>query len=126
VRRTTQKTFWDRVREAMLDARMKPTQKGAADLIGIKQPSVNDWTKPGGYPTIDNAVALAQKLNVCVEWLMTERGPKRPLPEDVTAQVLWELWPRVDDDAKREIVRLAAGRLRSPPSDDEAASERRA
>ena len=75
------RTFWLRVQEAMRDKSLDPTQKAAGDLIGIKQPSVHKWTK-GGQPKMEHVVALAAKLNVCVEWLYLERGPKRPMDEE--------------------------------------------
>jgi hypothetical protein len=75
------RTFWLRVQEAMKDKNLDPTQKVAGELIGIKQPSVHKWTK-GGQPKMQHVVALASKLNVCVEWLYSERGPKHPLDEE--------------------------------------------
>lgn len=75
------RTFWLRVQEAMRDKGLDPTQKAAGELIGISQPSVHKWTK-GGQPKMEHAVALAAKLNVCVEWLYSERGPKRPMDEE--------------------------------------------
>ncbi len=117
VTRRFARTFWDRVREAMKDAGMKPTQAGAANLIGIRQPSVYDWTKPGGFPTLENGIALAERLNVCVEWLYTERGPKRTPPRDLAAERLWDVWPRLDDATKGELVGLAIGRA-GPSTED--------
>jgi hypothetical protein len=119
VRRTSQRTVWDRVREAMLDKRMKPTQAAAAALVGIKQPSIQDWKQPNGYPTMERAVDLARKLDVNVEWLLTERGPKRPIPQDATAQRLWDIWPRLDDVTKGELVGMALGRLQRPSAEPE-------
>jgi len=95
----------------MIDARMKPTQTAAADLIGVKQPSVQEWKKPGGYPTMENAVALAHKLDVNVEWLITERGPKRLAPSDLYAQKLWSMWKDLNEGDKRELVVRAEGFL---------------
>jgi hypothetical protein len=94
----------------MTDAGMKPSQTGAGRLIGISQPSVNDWTL-GKHPTMENAIALAAKLNVNVEWLLTERGPKRPVPSDSYAQKLWALWPELSEGDKRELFARAEGWL---------------
>jgi transcriptional regulator with XRE-family HTH domain len=105
------------VQEAMIDARMKPTQTAAADLVGVKQPSVQEWKKPGGYPTMENAVTLAQKLNVNVEWLMTERGPKKPAPPDPYAQQLWSMWKDLNEGDKRELVVRAEGWLQRREAD---------
>ena len=113
VRRPT-RTFWQRLKEALRDAGKPATQAYAASLLGIEQPSVAEWNRPGGYPTVKNAVVLAEKANCCVEWLFTERGPKRPTPVDETAERLWNLWPQIDDITKGEIVRLAIER--APPA----------
>ena len=72
----TKRSFWDRVKEAMRDAGREPSQKAAGELIGIAQSSVHKWTT-GGKPSMANCVDLAVKLKVCVEWLYTERGPRR-------------------------------------------------
>lgn len=104
---------------------MKPTQTGAGKLIGVSQPAVNDWTL-GKYPTMENALALAAKLNVCVEWLLTERGPKKPLPQDATAQRLWELWPQLDDVTKGELIGMASGMLRRRQEPDTPEKHQRA
>jgi len=67
----------------MRDRGLAPTQKAAGELIGIKQSSVFKWTQ-GGLPRMEHVVALAAKLNVCVQWLYLEQGPKRPLDEEAT------------------------------------------
>jgi hypothetical protein len=110
--KTQRRSFWDRVCEAMQDAGMKPTQTGAAKLVNISQPSVAEWKELDGYPTMANAVELARKLNVNVEWLLLERGAKRPVPMDALAQRLWDMWGNLDEGTKHELVGLATGRLR--------------
>lgn len=75
------RTFWDRLQEAMRDKNIKPTQKNAGNLIGVSQPSVHKW-KMGGLPEVEHVVSLAAKLDVCVQWLFLEQGPKRPLDEE--------------------------------------------
>lgn len=106
----------------MRDKGLKPTQTAAAKLIGVSQPSVNDWNEIDGYPTMANAIELGRKLNVCVEWLFTERGPKRPIPADAAAQRLWDVWTQLDDVTKGELIGIALGRLRSTPDSDAASS----
>lgn len=101
-----------RVREALEDARLPATQKYVADkILHVRQPSISDWNKDGGFPTLENAIALAKKLNVCVEWLYTERGPKRPTPEDSTAQRLWDVWDQIDDVTKGELIGIASSNV---------------
>jgi DNA-binding XRE family transcriptional regulator len=106
---------WARIKEALRDQGLPPTQVQCAKLIGIEQPSVSDWNKPGKGPELENALALATKLNICVEWLYTERGPKRPgVPEDQYARGLWDIWPRLEEDLKRDLLGLA--RLKASPT----------
>jgi hypothetical protein len=120
VQKTPQRTFWARVEEALRERRLPTTKAYVASHLHIKPPSINDWNKPGGYPTIENTISLAKHLGVCTEWLLTERGPKRPLPQDAAAQRLWDLWPHLDDVTKGELIGIAgtaSGRLRRSDGD---------
>ena len=117
------RTFWDRVKEALAEAGLDATQDYAAKIAGIKQPSVAEWNRPDGFPSLPNTVKLALRSGVCVEWLYTERGPKRPPPADPTAQRLWEIWSRIDDVTKGEIVRLAIERAGPPDANGLGASK---
>jgi len=103
----------------MRDAGLPAKKVDVARLLRIQPPSINDWDKPGGFPTIARTVAIAKHAKVCVEWLLTERGPKFAVPDDPTAQRLWSIWPRIDDVTKGELIGKAQERLR-PPNDDQA------
>ena len=83
--------------------REKPTQGKLAQVAGIKQPSVNDWKD--GYPAMDTAVRTATALGICVEWLLTERGPKRP--PDADNPTLGLLLSQLDDRQKARLAKLA-------------------
>lgn len=100
------RTFWQRVEEAMTDAGHKPTQGAVAELIGIKQPSVSKWTK-AGKPSIEHVVILAGKLKVCVEWLYTERGPKRPL--DAESSELLDLFTKLPQRQRDRVMAYIDG-----------------
>lgn len=102
---------FERICEAMRDAKMKPTQKGIAALVGISQASVHGWKT--GCPSMDSALTLAKKLNVCVEWILTGKGPKRPgTPADPTSQKLWDLWAGIPAAGRSELVGYAASLVR--------------
>lgn len=118
---TTERTFWQRVEEALRERGLPTTQVYVARFLHIKPPSVHEWTRLGGFPTIENTISLAEHLNVNVEWLLTERGPKRPLPNDSAAQRLWEAWLRLADGDRRELLGMALGMLRrtGEPTTDE-------
>lgn len=112
------RTFWARLQEALADDGKATTQEFAAKFAGVSQPSVSLWNRPGKVPELETGIDLATRLKVCVEWLYTERGPKRPgIPDDQYAQALWAVWNRLDNDTKRDLVgaaRIAA----KPPGDD--------
>jgi hypothetical protein len=110
------RTVWARIKEALEDKELPATQAYAAiKLLNIRQPSVSDWNKPDRYPTIENAIELASKLGVCVEWLLTERGPKHPgRPDDEFAVALFRIWDELSEDAKRHIVGFATVNRQAP------------
>lgn len=102
--KTPGRSIWERIKEAMRDQGIHPTQKVAAKLIGVQQPSVSDWAH-GAAPSLENAIALAKRLNICVEWIYTENGPKHPgPPEEPRAAALWSLWGQLSDDQQSEVI----------------------
>jgi transcriptional regulator with XRE-family HTH domain len=108
----TTRTPWERIREALVDSGRPGTQQAAASLLGIKQPSVSDWKRNGSAPSLDNAMTLAVKLNVCVEWLLTERGPKRPGPPmDRVSQALWDAWSRIPPEDRLLVLGFAEAKV---------------
>jgi transcriptional regulator with XRE-family HTH domain len=107
----TPRTVWARVSETLQERRLPTNQRFVAKRLGVSQPAVALWNKTGGYPTMDNAVELAKLLDVNVEWLLTERGPKRPLPQDAPAQELWRIWSHLDDVTKGKLIGIASGSL---------------
>lgn len=87
--------------ETMQDARMEPiTQKhhgfakrfqsaleeaGAPDTLerlgpwlGVSVGCAWNWRTGEKLPGMRNSLVLAKRLGVCVEWMLTGRGPKRP------------------------------------------------
>lgn len=110
------RTVWARIKEALKDAGRPDIQKEAARIAGIEQPSVAEWNRPDVYPAMPTVVKLADELNVCVEWIYTERGPKTPgPPADQVAQRLWEVWPRLNDEQRRDLLGIARN-MRFPAS----------
>ena len=99
------RSVYDRAMEALAERypKEKATQARLAAIAGIKQPSVNDWKD--GYPAMDTAVRTATTLGVCVEWLLTERGPKHPpeASDDTLALILSQL----DERQKARLKKLA-------------------
>jgi DNA-binding XRE family transcriptional regulator len=60
----------------------KKTLKRVATLLKVSTTTVHDWMKGKKLPGMDSAIRLAMFFNVCVEWLLTGRGPKAPGPSD--------------------------------------------
>lgn len=46
--------------------------------FGVSYATISDWRKGKKCPTMKNAIDIAMKLEICVEWLLTGRGQKRP------------------------------------------------
>lgn len=76
---------------------------------GIKQPSVSEWAQTAtGGPKLENCIALANNLGVCVEWLYTGREPMfAGSSEDKTLAKLIGHWPYLDDLTKGELLGIA-------------------
>lgn len=124
--KSNERPVWERVKEAMLEAGYSPTQKEAAKLFRLAQPSISDWNREGG-PKLAHAIEIAKRLNVCVEWLYTEREPKRPgPPDDPLAQELWNYWGRLPEETRRDFVGLArlTAEKHAPPRPRAAGSAR--
>lgn len=104
------RTVWARVEEVLIENKQTATQKYGAGLVGLKQPSAALWNKPGKYPEMDVAVRLAARLGVCVQWLLTEEGPKRvPPSNDSHLDALYLVWPELREVDKRDLVGFARG-----------------
>jgi transcriptional regulator with XRE-family HTH domain len=113
MRKKPERTVWDRAKEAMQEKGLPATQKYLAErMLGISQASVAEWNRPDGSPTMARAREIAEKLDICVEWLLTERGSKRPKPDDEQASRLWELWPRLDLGTRGELIGMAIAKAR--------------
>lgn len=104
----SKRTTWERIQEGLRDAGLPDTQKSVENHFGIKQGSISGWNRVGGGPSLPNARKIGSRLNLCVEWILTERGPKRPGPPmEPAAQTLWDLWGRISEGDRHEIVGFA-------------------
>ena len=126
MQKKSRRSVLSRVMEALQESsRADKTQNEIARICNISQPSVSDWRTSD--PTLENAKALALALNVCVEWLYTERGPKRPGPPDPVAEQLWSLWQGLSDVDRDAVLAYATGRRdKSNESDPTDATDRHA
>lgn len=51
-------------------------------LFAVEGSTVSDWRNGKKCPTMENAILIGEKLDVCVEWLLTGRGPMHPPPQE--------------------------------------------
>lgn len=102
-----ERSFLERAFEAYRDRyRQKPTQEKIAKIAGVTQPAAREWDLPGRAPEHAKVLKLAMELNVCVEWLYTERGPKHPAV-DAESDPFLRQYSQLDQDTRSQIVRLS-------------------
>lgn len=58
------------------------SQRKLGKRFDVSGPTVNEWLKGKKMPGIETAIRVALTLDVCVEYLLTGRGPKRPGASD--------------------------------------------
>ncbi len=59
------------------------SQRKLGKRFDVSGPTGNEWLKGKKMPGIETAIRVALILDVCVEYLLTGRGPKRPgLPDE--------------------------------------------
>lgn len=59
--------------------------------LGVTGPAVTYWWNGDRLPTMSQAIVIATKMHCCVEWLLTGRGPMRPLPSETNCLDISEL-----------------------------------
>ena len=63
-------------------------------LFNVAPSTISDWRGGRKLPSMDRAIMIAIKLNVCVEYLLTGRGQKRPTDyPDFISNADWEALP---------------------------------
>lgn len=86
----------------------KPTQQAMQARLGVGQSDLSRYKSGDRTPTIKQAIHLAGKLDVCVEWLLTGRGPRVPLtdiPESLEELAL--IWAKLPPKIQNEITGYA-------------------
>lgn len=85
------------------------TQTEIGKLVGKGQTTVSKWRLGQSLPELSTAIELALKANLCVEWLLTERGPKHPdaLIDDPALADVVRYWHTVGPMERDEILKHA-------------------
>ncbi|MCB1776532.1 MAG: helix-turn-helix transcriptional regulator [Candidatus Competibacteraceae bacterium] len=69
--------FPERLKAACRDAGLPVTQPALARAFGLSTTTIWHYLHGEKLPSMDTAIAIAGKLGVCVEWLLTGNGPQR-------------------------------------------------
>jgi transcriptional regulator with XRE-family HTH domain len=104
-------SFARRFRNACREAGLPGTQKELGKAIGVSGPMVFYYQHGEKKPSIDKAVAICDKLGVCVEWLLTGKGPKHPADLEHDARE----WLDITDlpSASRDAIQALLDSLKS-------------
>lgn len=97
------------------------TQKEIGDAFKTSGPMVSVYLSGAKIPRMGTAIRMAKRLNVCVEWLLTGRGPRTPtVIDDTRLSDLIAYWPNLDNSTRDAIHTIAKHRVHSndPPPPD--------
>lgn len=99
--------FWLRLGELVGEGFSQLNQTQIGKIFGVGQSMVTRW-RAGELPALPRAIEIAKKYGVCVEWLLTRRGPKYPgdAKDPEMAQLL-EFWDRLLPATRQNIVGYA-------------------
>lgn len=64
--------------ETNVPAKGKGRQGYVAKQFGVSQAAARKWLEAVSYPETPRVIELCDAYDICVEWLLTGRGPKRP------------------------------------------------
>lgn len=123
MRGDTRKTFWERLVEAWGRRSLPTSQLGIANRLGMSQGSVGRWARGEGLPELDIVRTLAVDGDVCIEWLLTGRGPRKPRPMDEETEELLEVWSKLNPNGRHHVRIAAMGALAIQPQTEPAPTE---
>lgn len=91
----------------------EPTEQKIASVLGVSQPSVHGWKS--GNISLKVAQQAAVRFGVCVEWLMTGRGPKFPNERpDPSLAELHQIWHTLSERQRKRITDFARFTSQNP------------
>lgn len=70
--------FAARFKQACQEGRLPDNHAALAKTFEVSQPMISYYMNGAKLPSMDKAIQIAVKTGVCVEWLLTGRGPKNP------------------------------------------------
>ncbi len=105
--------FGERLRLACEAAGVPATQAALSRLFGVSTTIVWHYLNGEKLPSMAKAILIATKLGVCVEWLLTGRGPMHPPPSPGDVLDISRLPPTTKNHLKALVDAL------SPPTSQE-------
>lgn len=108
--RQPETAYYQRVREAVRESGRSDTQVAIAKLLGIKQPSVSEWSRGESRPTTRHLEVLVAKTGFAMEYLRTGHGPRRaaaPPHDDDTLRELLSVWDKLSGDSRTALLQHA-------------------
>ena len=110
--------FSERLNRIWKECSDAPTnQTQLAKWLGFAQPTVNDWINGKGMPGIENAIKIAEKFNVCVEWFITGKGLKRTTDKQPSSPLLDKFNQLCPE--QQQIIELMVDQLSNKPKSSE-------
>lgn len=112
------KVFAKRLKDLCREADIPLTQAGIAKLFETSGASASYYLNGLRLPSMDRARSVAGKLNCCVEYLLTGRGPMRPGPEQTADHDNWVYIGHLSERDKTLVQAIV-----KPESDDHEAKK---
>jgi transcriptional regulator with XRE-family HTH domain len=82
------------------------TQESVGKMFGVSQKGARKWLKGEGFPKTEQCIAIAKKLDVALEWLMTGKGPMRMTNPGVEAasmaEAVLDVWMMMSPEVQQE------------------------
>lgn len=82
--------FGQRFQQACRDAGLPKSQNDLGKVLGVSGATISNYRNGEKLPSMPRAIEIATKTGVCVEWLLTGRGPKTP-QSDATEGALTQM-----------------------------------
>lgn len=82
--------FARRFRALCIEADFPTTQNELGKILGVSGTTAFNYLNGLKLPSMPRAIHFAKLLNVCVEYLLTGRGPKRPAGSATLAEQIDE------------------------------------
>jgi len=105
--------FGTRFSEACREAvpKLPDTNKELGKIFDVSGPMITYWRKGQKLPAMETAQVIAKRCGVCVEWLLTGRGPKYPeiSNKQITqaANIVLQALPELADSQLDLLARMA-------------------